>query len=360
MVQRGLDLLRKHVCQGALHNSKERAHLPRRHPGTRVKLVDDIKTWLDDVDDPCLILWLKGLDGFGKSVIAESIASHCYEEGRLLGGFFVSDRTPMETHQNDDTRIAPTIAHQMEQNPHLRLSRLIGGVVEENPLVFGLNLPTQVEKLIVDPLSLRSDEMACKIPPVLIILDGLDQLPNKGSQTQVVEAFSKAVVQAQHQIPIKLLLCSRAQHAIQSAVMAPQIASLVRTISLETDHPADEDIRTFLIDEFREFRRTHPSPHIFPTIWPTDSAIDKLVERASGRFSYASTILDYVRDESADPIRRLSMVLGPSANSWPINVNNRGPGKASIFFLHPRSARCPSAYDVGVRPWSNHNVRDST
>ncbi|KAF9470806.1 hypothetical protein BDN70DRAFT_998822 [Pholiota conissans] len=327
MVQRGLDLLREQVSQGALHNSKERAHLPRRHPGTRVELIDDIKTWLDDVNDPHLILWLKGLDGIGKSVIAEAISTHCYEEGRLLGGFFVSESTPMETRQHDVTRIAPTIAHQMEQNPHLQLSRFIGGVVEENPLIFGLNLPTQVEKLIIEPLSLRSDEMACRMPPVLVVLDGLDQIPKKGSQIQVVEAFSKAVVQAQHQIPVKLLLCSRPQRVIQSAFMDSRITPFIRTISLENDYSGDEDIRTFLIDEFREFRRTYPSPHIFPTIWPMDSAIDELVERASGRFAYASAVLDYVRDESADPIRRLSIALGLSTRSSAIS---RGPRKASI------------------------------
>ncbi|KAF9470472.1 hypothetical protein BDN70DRAFT_845854 [Pholiota conissans] len=321
MVQIGLDLLRKQVSQGALHNSKERAHLPRRHPDTRVELIDDINAWVDDVDDPHLILWLKGLDGIGKSVIAETIATHCYEEGRLLGAFFVSDHV-------DETMIPATIAHQIEQNSRLRpsSSRIIGHAVESNPLVFGLDLATQVQTLVVEPLACLSAEMRNGISPVLLILDGLDGLTDKFSQRQVIEAFSKAVMQAQHQIPIKLLLCSRPQHAIQSAFMAPQITPLLRTISLETDYPADEDIRTFLMDEFREFRRTHPSPHIFPAIWPTDNAIDEIVEQASGRFVYASNVLDYVRDESADPIRRLSMAIGPV-----VNVNYRGPGKARLF-----------------------------
>ncbi|KAF9479032.1 hypothetical protein BDN70DRAFT_712692 [Pholiota conissans] len=326
-VQTGLDLLRMHVSQGALYNSKERAHLPRRHPETRVKLIDDIKTWLDDVDDPHLILWLKGLDGIGKSVIAEAIASHCYEEGRLLGAFFVSD-------QIDETTIPATIAHQIEQNPRLRpsSSRIIGHAVESNPLLFGLDLAAQVQTLIVEPLACLSAEMRNGISPVLVILDGLDGLTDKYFQRQVIEAFSEAVMQAQHQIPIKLLLCSRPQYAIQSAIMAPRIAPLLRTISLETNYPADEDIRTFLTDEFREFRRTHPSPHIFPAIWPKESATDELVEQASGRFAHASTVLDCVRDENADPIRRLSTAIGPI-----VNVNYRGPGKASLFL----SAQAP-------------------
>ncbi|KAF9470679.1 hypothetical protein BDN70DRAFT_926393 [Pholiota conissans] len=330
MVQTGLNILRMHVSQGALHNSKERAHLPRRYPGTRVKLVDDIKIWLDDVDDPHRILWLEGSTGFGKSVIAESIASRCYEEGRLLGAFFVSD-------QIDETTIPATIAHQIEQNSRLRpsSSSIIGHAVESNPLVFGLDMATQVETLIVEPLECLSAEMRDGISPVLVILDGLDGLTDKYSQRQVIEAFSKAVMRAQHQIPIKLLLCSRAQHAIQSAFMAPQIAPLLRTISLETDYPADEDIRTFLVDEFREFRRTHPSPHIFPSIWPTESAIDDIVEQASGRFAYASAVLDYVRDENADPIRRLSIAHGPFTSRH----NDPGKGsKISIFGFVPYEA----------------------
>ncbi|KAF9470678.1 hypothetical protein BDN70DRAFT_869577 [Pholiota conissans] len=287
MVQRGLDLLREQVCQSALHNSKERAHLPRRHPGTRVQLINDIMAWLDNVDDPHPILWMEGSTGFGKSVIAEAIARLCYEEGRLLGAYFVTEVIAAHTGSawDDEIKIPPTIAHQMEQNRRLGLSRIIGGVVEDNPLIFGLNLPTQVEKLVIEPLSLRSDEMANKVPPALIILDGLGGFPNKSSQTQVVEAFSKAVLQAQHQIPVKLLITSRPAHGMHSIHIAP----FVRTISLDNEYPAHADIRTFLIESIRDFRRTHSSSQMFT---PEDE-VDELVKQSRGRFAYAASIVTY-------------------------------------------------------------------
>ncbi|KAF8196507.1 hypothetical protein BJ912DRAFT_955454 [Pholiota molesta] len=277
MVQEGKDHLMTHVSSGALYNSNERRDYSRRHPETRVQLVDDIMNWLDTVEDPRLVLHLKGPAGLGKSVIAEAIAT-----SRLLGAFFVSGNATEESGRNDELRV--------------------------QPFVFDMDIATQVEELILGPLSVRSDEMLTSTPPMLFILDALDEVPDKAAQKRIVEAFCVAMERVPRQIPFKLFITSRPDPTIHSALMAAGIAPLVHTISL-SDYPAHGDIRTFFVERFRDLRRTHPSPDIFPPIWPTEDTIDELVKRSSGHFLYAAQVFNYIQADDADPTQRLQAFL---------------------------------------------------
>jgi hypothetical protein len=299
--------LKKHVSSGALYNSGECRDCPRRHPETRVQLVDDIKNWLDAVDDPQLVLYLKGSTGLGKSVIAEAIATLCLQKGHLLGAFFVSGSATEESGRNDEMRVVPTLAYQMARNIPMFTSR-ITDAVESNPFVFDMDIATQVEELIIGPLSVRSDEMSTSTPPMLFILDALDEFPDKAAQKRIVEAFCMAMERMPRQIPFKLFITSRPDPTIHSALMAAGIGPLVHTISL-SDYPAHGDIRTFLVERFRDLRRTHPSPDIFPPIWPTEEVIDELVRRSSGEFLYAATVFNFIQVDDADPIQRLQAFL---------------------------------------------------
>jgi hypothetical protein len=310
----GLDLLATRVSPGALHNSNERRDVPRRHPGTRDQLIDDIREWLDDTNDPRVVLWLKGSAGTGKTVIADAIASLCSQEKRLLGAFFVSRTAPPESGRNDETKLAPTLAYQIAQNIFF-IQGYIGSAVERNPLVFDLDIATQIDSLIIGPLSIRSDEMATSTTPMLILIDALDEFPNKATQARVIQAFSSVMERTPRHIPVKLLITSRPERTIQSAFMAPRMAPLVHTISLN-DYTAYVDIRTLLFEGFRDLKRTHPSPDVFPMIWPTEEAIDELVRRSAGQFLYAATLLNYIREDDFDPVQQLQAVLANEPETY--------------------------------------------
>jgi hypothetical protein len=143
---------------------------------------------------------------------------------------------------------------------------------------------------------------------MLILIDALDEFPNKATQARVIQAFLAAMEHIPRHIPVKLLITSRPERTIQSAFMAPRIAPLVHTISLD-DYPAYVDIRTLLFEGFRDLKRTHPSPDVFPMIWPTEEAIDEVVRRSAGQFFYAATLLNYIQEEDSDPVQLLQAVL---------------------------------------------------
>lgn len=251
-----MDLLAANVSTGALQNLNERHNTPRLHPGTRDQLLGDIRHWLDDVSNPQVVLWLKGSKGLGKSVISDALASLCSQEDRLLGAFFVSGTAPAESGWDDKVKLMPTLAYQIVQNIFF-ICGYISNAIETNPLIFDLDIATQIDKLIIGPLSIRSDEMYTPTCPMVFILDALDKFPNKASQKQIVEAFCMAMKRAPHQIPFKLFIASHPEQSIQSAFMAPRIAPLMCMISLN-DYPAYGDIRTFLIEGFQRFE-VHPS-----------------------------------------------------------------------------------------------------
>ncbi|EGO00453.1 hypothetical protein SERLA73DRAFT_26101, partial [Serpula lacrymans var. lacrymans S7.3] len=53
--------------------------------GTREKVLDEIKTW---VDDTIPIHWLNGSAGSGKSTIVQTVAEWCADEERVAASFF--------------------------------------------------------------------------------------------------------------------------------------------------------------------------------------------------------------------------------------------------------------------------------
>ena len=79
--------------------------------------------------------------------------------------------------------------------------------------------------------------------------------------------------------------------------------------NLSDDPDADMDIRKFLEKEFAEICRSHClSPHLSPG-WPDKNSISLLVERSSGHFIYAVTVIRYIRSERHRPDDRLEIIL---------------------------------------------------
>ncbi|KAF8187523.1 hypothetical protein BJ912DRAFT_1059862 [Pholiota molesta] len=305
-----LGLLRSKISVAALHNSGERYDAPRCHPGTRVAIQNDIMEWLDDVDDPELVLWMYGSAGVGKSAIAQAIASLCFnsEPRRLAGAFFLSRTAPAESGRGDEKRLVATLAYQMAMNiPNLEL--YIANAIAMNRVIFELDLETQIRELILNPLAILSDNMSVPIPPMIFILDALDECSPTASQARIIKAFITIIGEIPHNFPCKLLIASRPESNIKSIFAAPEISPVVHSVSLDRNHHAEEDIQKFLVDGFNRFKETHPSPGIFPAIWPTDDDIDMLVCRSSGQFIYASTVQKHIQEEHVNPILRLQSIL---------------------------------------------------
>jgi hypothetical protein len=69
------------------------------------------------------------------------------------------------------------------------------------------------------------------------------------------------------------------------------------------------DIRNFLEKEFVDICRVHRLGKRLPDTWPGRTAITSIVERSSGHFIYASTVIRYIRSPKHRPDDRLEVIL---------------------------------------------------
>ena len=66
-------------------------------------------------------------------------------------------------------------------------------------------------------------------------------------------------------------------------------------------------------DRFEHIKSTHPLKASIPTSWPTEDALEALVDKVSVQFIYAATVVGFIESIRHQPTTRLEIVLGISA-----------------------------------------------
>jgi hypothetical protein len=70
------------------------------------------------------------------------------------------------------------------------------------------------------------------------------------------------------------------------------------------------DVRKYLLAEFGRIHREHRTMSVVPSPWPRTDIVEDLVEKSSGYFIYASTVVKFVDDKRFRPVDRLDIILG--------------------------------------------------
>ncbi|KAJ6530512.1 hypothetical protein DFH09DRAFT_1370716 [Mycena vulgaris] len=325
----GLDILYRRVVVEALHDSGERFPEPSCHPGTRTAVLDQLNTWsIHDCATESAVMWLNGSAGIGKSAIAQMFAGECQTQGQLGASFFFK--------RGDNKRgtwdgLFTTIAYQLATAiPGLSLP--IQQAVETDKLVWGRAMPLQFRRLILEPF--RQTKPLGFLP--VIVIDGLDECDDHRIQQQILCLFIDAIQDTK--LPIRLLICSRSEPHLREQLNMERTSAICGSLVLSADRLAYEDIRTFLRDKFftthSEFR-SRGIPLGDP--WPPHHALEHLVQKSSGIFIYATTVIRFIGDEYSHPADRLDRVLSldpqiitePSNPTRPLEGNNHIPAVGS-------------------------------
>ncbi|KIM34854.1 hypothetical protein M413DRAFT_450031 [Hebeloma cylindrosporum] len=297
--KKGLKILEKRIALGAFHNSAERFDPPKCYPKTRQAILEKIEAWVKERPEhrENFVLWMYGPAGAGKSAIAQSIAELCEE---LLAATFFFSRT--SEGRNDSSRLVATIAWQLIQAiPEIRDHVLSS--LERDPTILFRTPATQMKFLVVDPLNSVPTEILIQ-RPLLVIVDGLDECLPSESQDDIL-GFLSTCLQCLH-TPLYFLIASRPHTNIRGIFTSNRFRSITNTLPLEDDYKSTEDIRYFLTSSFEEIHQKYP---YLPTPWPTTSDIDYLVEKSSGQFIYAATVIRYVARGRHGHESRLRTVL---------------------------------------------------
>ncbi|KAF8181613.1 hypothetical protein BJ912DRAFT_608505 [Pholiota molesta] len=300
----GILLLHQKISPGAFHNSDERYDPPKCHPRTREAIIKKIMEWVTDPEKLARFLWMYGPAGAGKSAIAQTIAEICHEAHLLAAAFFFS-RTVAG--RNSKTNLITTLIYQLTVSiPEIR--EHVGKALERNPVLLSMSLRTQLRTLLIEPLREVGELEALLLRPLFLVVDGLDEAGDSQSQEYILEVLGEAMEELS--IPLFFLIASRPEQHIREAFNEDLLAGMTETLVLDDTYKPDADIRIFLDAKFQEIKRKHPSRARFPSPWPSDKDMSRLVEKSSGQFIYAATVMKYLESRRHLPTERLQIIFG--------------------------------------------------
>jgi hypothetical protein len=308
-----LDMLYKRVAPYAILNAGGRGDKVRCHPGTREEVIGRIERWRDAQVGPVSpIFWLSGPAGGGKTAIVQTIAERWKEQAVPQANFFFFRA---DSSRSNSSPLVATLLHQIILlYPSLR--DLVESVFSANPLILDSILEDQLEQLIVTPLR-AIQQSSASYRPLIILMDGLDECHSENNcrQQQILHAFDKLL--AAHYCPFRLLVSCRDESQIRTAFN--EISPPLVLLYLDNEYSPERDIRLFVKDEFTRIRRTHPLAHTLGAAWPSVDNIEGIVDKSSGQFIYAATVMRFIYGSSASPMLSLQRVQGAA------QLSNKSP-----------------------------------
>ncbi|KAF8875957.1 hypothetical protein CPB84DRAFT_1796218 [Gymnopilus junonius] len=293
MAKDPFERLQEATSPSVFHDSGDRRDPPKCYPNTRC---------LDPDTMNALVLWFHDPAGAGKSAIAQSIAKAFAAEGGLLASYFFSRFDPTRNHPRF---LVPTIAYQVSLHfPDVR--NLVEDAIRADPL---LMQPIIESGYFDNPANKR-----------LLIIDGLDECEDRDGQVDILRSISTAL--QQHRLPLIFLIASRPEHDITNAFSSINLHNISTRLPLDNIYSSSADIEIFLRGKFADIKSNHPFKTRIPSEWPPDIILEFLLEKSSGQFVYAATVMRFVASIRHLPTTRLEIALG----LWP------SPGGRNIPF----------------------------
>jgi len=299
-----LDILTATVAHGAFHNSADCFDGPRCHENTRISVLEKIMDWIMNCDLETrkqYILWLTGAAGAGKSAIANKIVELCIQKGLLVLTFFFKRS---DGSRNNEKQLIATLAYQLASTVPAA-KPVILSAIDNDPLIFKKSLEHQFELLIAQPL--RMEAISSHYRCYVLVIDELDECLERGKQVQILNMVRKAT--SQFHLPIFFLIASRLEHEIKSVCNSQNMMAILWCLVLNEEYQPSRDIRKFICDVFLEIKQDHPFKDQIPSQWPVDAQVDKVVQKSSGQFIYAATVVRYVQSLRHLPHQRLHSAI---------------------------------------------------
>jgi len=279
---------------------------------TRVELRAELDDWEKSPIDAATMKWVLAGAGEGKTALLLTFADLCREQKRSVGAFFASNRI---ADCGDGNRIIATLAVQLMQALP-STAKYIDRALLNDPHLLSKGLEVQMNALIVEPIKriamiirfLSAITMGYITYPTLIVIDGLDEVTGKDVQVDLIKIIGNTMRNVR--LPLRFLVASRPEPHIVDAInkLRSQFPEdQVSIMDLREDTLIHRDIRRYFKAKFEEIRAKDP---YLPQDWPGEDVIDQLVDKASGQFIYATTIIPYIMFEYHSPAKRLAVIQG--------------------------------------------------
>ncbi|KDR79484.1 hypothetical protein GALMADRAFT_1242784 [Galerina marginata CBS 339.88] len=300
----GLKILLDNIAEDSMHESVERQPPPKCHPDTRLKILDEIKTWIKRKEVDSSVFWLYSPAGHGKTAIMQTLAEQLsHPNGEISANFFFGRGKGRREHAR---YLFTTIAYQLALNvPGLRGH--VEQIMRAKP-----NIPTTAMDFQVRSLLVGTFARLAHAPqtPLTIIIDGLDEASGHFSQVKTLNLIGEILTI--HRLPLRFIIASRPEPQICAVFNGDVLSSITCRASLSDDFASLFDIQVYLRDGFAEiYQRKSQSLKGVELPWPSDDIIKHLRRQSSGQFIYAATVLKFVDDQFSLPGRQLDLILSP-------------------------------------------------
>jgi ABC-type dipeptide/oligopeptide/nickel transport system ATPase subunit len=273
-----LDLLSKlHPVTAAFHDADGAA--PTCLSGTRVALLDEIRTWFENDSDNCpRFFWLSGIAGTGKTTVAQSVCEMLSD--RLAGTFFFS-RDSAERRR--PSNILPTLMYSLAYS-RSAFRQSICDVIGQHPDVSSKAVQIQMQKLISEGMK---NVQGTNQPPLLFVLDALDECNKEGGREG--GPFLPLLIARLSSLPypVKVFMTSRPEATITNMVENATRPCHLHKIAAPV---VQADIELYLREEFAKILQLRD----MEAPWPTEEQIRLLVQLAGCLFIYAATVVKFV------------------------------------------------------------------
>ena len=245
------------------------------------------------------VFWLNGLAGTGKSTIAQTF-SEMVAKAEILGASFFCSRDYLD--RRELKNIFPTLAYQLAcRYPAFR--HHIIPVIKQDPTVASNSLISQLEDLIVGPLS------SSKIPCVIVI-DALDECIDDEPASAILSVLGRYAKKLSF---VKFFITGRPEPRIRTGFRLPLLEPLTQIFLLHEVKPSsvDEDIRLYLLEKLTVVSKRR-SDFDLSDPWPCDEDLTTLTNKSSGLFIFASTLVRFIGSEHHEPNERLQLIVTTS------------------------------------------------
>jgi hypothetical protein len=183
--------------------------------------------------------------------------------------------------------------------------------MEFNPTLHTKSMEVQLQTLIVmafkylSPLPRHS---------YLVIIDGLDECHDKATQQSILRLLCETTTVDKS--PLRFLIASRPESHIRASFDQESLYKVTHRVVLDETFDPGRDIQVFLQDGFAKICAENSILSHLERPWPGDGIIDLLVQRSSGQFIYAATVLKFVGADFCSPTKQLELVLKPDTTAF--------------------------------------------
>ena len=299
--------------------------------GTRMKTLEDLSGWINGTASP-QVRFLFGGAGTGKSAVAHSIGERFESLGRL-GSFFQFDRTAQR--ERPLASVIRTIANDLANwSPDFR--RALAKVLHDKGYLVGsIDIAKQWEGLILEPLK----DIAF-VGPVLVVLDAFDE--SSSMDAPLRHQLLRSLTEGSKQLPpnFRLLITSRPEHDVMSAVDGP-VQDIPHISHMLLDNNKEE--ATTDIELYVRHQLTSDGPESRGALGDEDYRL--LSAKAEGLFQWAATACRSILEKPAGRTLKERWALFCEEGHLPLTTSTEESDRKStrLNSSHSGESRMPSS-----------------